>query len=283
VSVGRGVALAVGLLVLTGAGSSTGPEVRQTAEAVAAGDARPAALLEIDSIDGSPIDFPGLLAEDQATRIQVIARITTPAPIDIGQVEEQVSSILANPKYPTVSEPSWLDRLLAPVLRFWNRIWLMVVDWLQLAFFWILEFLGTGIARWAGVAILLVATAGSAWVLGRRRARELERRAVIERILELGLDPGELEELAASAHDRGDDAEAIRLRFVAGLLRLDGLGEIEFAPGLPNGAISQRLGSETFDLLASQFDRVVYGRQPVGADDHARCVASWNELLGVRR
>lgn len=282
-SVGRGVALVVGLLVLTAAGSSTGPEVRRTAEAVVAGDAQPAALLEIDSIDGSPVDFAALLAEDRPTRIEVIARMATPAPIDSGEVQEQISSILANPKYPSVGEPSWLDRLLAPVFRFWNRIWAMAADWLQLAFFWTLDFLGTGIARWVGVAVLLASTAATAWVLGRRRARELERRAVIGRILELGLDPGELEELAASAHDRGDDAEAIRLRFVAGLLRLDGLGEIEFAPGLSNGMISQRLGSETFDLLASQFDRVVYGRQPVGNADHARCVASWNELLGVRR
>lgn len=279
----RGAALLIGLVVLTAAGSSTGPEVRRTAEAIATGEAQPAALLEINSIEGSPVDFPALLAEDRDTRIEIIARIAPPAPIDVGQVEEQISSILADPKYPPVGEPSWLDRLLAPVFRFWNRIWLMVVDWLQLAFFWILDFLGTGIARWVGVAVLLVATAATAWVLGRRRARELERRAVIERILELGLDPGELEELAASAHERGDDAEAIRLRFVAGLLRLDGLGEIEFAPGLSNGAISQRLGSETFDLLAGQFDRVVYGREPVDAADHARCIASWNELLGVRR
>lgn len=282
-SVGRGVTLVFGLLVLTAAGPSTGSEVRRTAEAVTAGDAQPAALLEIDSIDGSAVDLAGLLAEDRATRIEVIARMAAPAPIDSEQVQEQISSILANQKYPAVDEPSWLDRLLAPVFRFWNRIWVMATDWLQLAFFRILEFLGTGLARWVGVAILLTATAATAWVLGRRRARELERRAVIERILELGLDPGELEELAAAAHDRGDDAEAIRLRFVAGLLRLDGLGEIEFAPGLPNGAISQRLGSDTFDLLASQFDRVVYGRETVGASDHTRCVAAWNELLSVRR
>lgn len=281
--VGRGVSLAVGLVVLTAAGSSTGTEVRRTAEAVATGEAQPAALLEIHTIDGSPVDFAALLAEDRDTRIEVIARMAAPAPIDSAQVMEQISSVLADPRYPPVEEPSWLDRLLAPLYRFWNRIWLMAADWLQLVFFKILEFLGTGIARWVGAAILLAATAAAALVLGRRRARELERRAVIERILELGLDPAELEELAAAAHERGDDAEAIRLRFVAGLLRLDGLGEIEFAPGLSNGMISQRLGSETFDLLASQFDRVVYGRQPVGSDDHARCVADWDDLLGVRR
>jgi hypothetical protein len=278
----RGVALVIGLLVLTGA-ASTGAEVRRTAEAVEAGEARPAALLDIDSIDGSPVDFAGLLAEESETRIEVIARLTPPDPIDAGQVREQISSILADEKYSPVGEPSWLDRLLAPVFRFWNRIWLMGADWLQRAFFAILGWLGTGIARWVGLAILLAATGAATWALGRRRARELERRAVIERILELGLDPGELEELAMEAHERGDDAEAIRLRFVAGLLRLDGLELIEFAPGLSNGTISQRLGSETFDLLASQFDRVVYGREPVNESDHALCVAWWNTLLGVRR
>jgi hypothetical protein len=119
--------------------------------------------------------------------------------------------------------------------------------------------------------------------LGKRRSREVEGRAVIERMLARGTDPDELEHLADLAAARGDHAEAVRLLFVSGLLRLDHEGRISFNPGTPTSDYSLALASPAFDRLSGQFDLVVYGRRATSSDDLHTSRQDWQQLLaGVR-
>lgn len=266
--------LTVGVLL---GGGITSEEARRRAA-----EENPVARLSpVTAVDDVPVDMTGLLAEDGARRVEVIADLS-PSPIfERSEVEETVTRILSDPRYPD-HRTTWLQDLLAPLNRLLARIMAYVMDGLYRLLIRVVEFLAESPWRWP-VMVLGTAAAGvGVWLLSRRRARDIERQVAIERILGLGLDPAELESLATHAAIGGDFAEAIRLRFVAGLLRLDTDGRIRFSPGTPNGVFSQHLGSPTFDRLAHQFDAAVYGRVPTGETDHSECLRLWGELLGVR-
>ena len=81
------------------------------------------------------------------------------------------------------------------------------------------------------------------------------------------LDPKTLERQADAAEASGDLEAALRLRFRAGLLRLDRRGAIEFRPSISTHEVRRAVRSEDFDALAATFDDVVYGgREPETAD-----------------
>lgn len=95
--------------------------------------------------------------------------------------------------------------------------------------------------------------------------------------------PSELERQAEEAERRGDLEEALRLRFRAGLLRLDGVGAIDLRPGLTNAAASRALGSRRFDALAGDFDEVVYGGRAATGGDLEEARAGWPQVLEEAR
>lgn len=202
-------------------------------------------------------------------------------PVDPVDINERITEILSDPRYATERE-TLLERLFGPLYDWAERMLAYLIDLLTQSFLRVLSLLEFEVLRWLGPLLVAVAALVGALILGRRRARDIERRAIIERILELGTDPDELDSLAAAAQARAEHGEAIRLRFVAGLLRLDAAGRIEFYPGLSNALVSTELSDETFDQLADQFDRVVYGRRPATAGDSAAAEAGWGRLLGVR-
>ena len=68
-----------------------------------------------------------------------------------------------------------------------------------------------------------------------------------------------LERLADEAEAAGAFEQALRLRFRAGLLRLDDGGAIDYRPSISTREVSRKLRSEDFDALATTFDDVVYG------------------------
>ncbi len=96
-------------------------------------------------------------------------------------------------------------------------------------------------------------------------------------------DPAELEARADEAERRGQLAEALRLRFRAGLVRLDRMGALELRPGLTNRAVSRALRSSHFDGLAVDFDEVVYGGRPATPDDVGEARAGWPRVLQEAR
>ena len=61
------------------------------------------------------------------------------------------------------------------------------------------------------------------------------------------LDPKTLERQADAAEASGDLEAALRLRFRAGLLRLDRRGAIEFRPSISTHEVRRAVRSEDFD------------------------------------
>jgi len=93
------------------------------------------------------------------------------------------------------------------------------------------------------------------------------------------LDPARLEREADEAERRGDLERAIRLRFRAGLLRLDRARAIALEPSTTSGEVSRTLRSRDFEDVASSFDAVVYGRQPARREDVELSRGGWARVL----
>jgi hypothetical protein len=92
-------------------------------------------------------------------------------------------------------------------------------------------------------------------------------------------DPAELERRADAAERAGDTEAALRLRFEAGLVRLDRAGAIVLRDSTTSGAVLRTLGPSSFDELASRHDDVVYGGRPAGSDDLESARALWPRVL----
>lgn len=91
--------------------------------------------------------------------------------------------------------------------------------------------------------------------------------------------PSELERQADAAERAGAFDEAVRLRFRAGLLRLDGVGAISYSPALTAGYISRTLRSPTLRQLTATFDRVAYGSRGASAEDAGAARTGWPRVL----
>lgn len=119
---------------------------------------------------------------------------------------------------------------------------------------------------WAAIALVVVVVVA---ILASRiaRRRTPTRRPATDPLF----DPddrrsaAELEADAEVAERAGRGEEALRLRFRAGLLRLDDAGAIDLRPSVTSGEVRRRLREPTFDALASDFDEVAYGGR--AADD----------------
>jgi hypothetical protein len=96
-------------------------------------------------------------------------------------------------------------------------------------------------------------------------------------------DARALERRADAAEAAGDLETALRLRFRAGLLRLDERGAIEFRPSISTHEVRRALRSEDFDSLAATFDDVVYGGRPPAADDLSSARERWPRVVGSAR
>ena len=92
-------------------------------------------------------------------------------------------------------------------------------------------------------------------------------------------DPRELERQAVAAEREGDLRSAVRLRFRAGLLRLDAGGAIRLRPSLTSGELVRRLRSSSFERLAGDFDEIVYGGREAAPADVELARAEWPRVV----
>ena len=128
------------------------------------------------------------------------------------------------------------------------------------------------------VWVLLIAiVAAVAWLIatrtGRRRAAAFATAAA--EAPGRPESPTALERRAEAAEREGDYAAALRLRFRAGLLRLDARGLIEYRPSLATGAVARALRSPDFDRVAGDFDEIVYGGRPATQADVLTAREGW--------
>ncbi len=181
----------------------------------------------------------------------------------------------ASPWPPDEIERAVAEELALPKYRLGSPWWARLVEWLERAWVRLVEWM-TAASDYVGGPVIMAILVGGAVAaivamvtvnLGRRRARRIDERIRREHHEARGLDPGELEVRAGAAEDRGDHAEAMRLLFRAGLIRLDRAGLIDLRPGTTSGTVAAYLGSPEFERVAARFDAVVYGERPATPAD----------------
>lgn len=100
---------------------------------------------------------------------------------------------------------------------------------------------------------------------------------------ERDLDPAALEREADTAERAGDLERALRLRFLAGLLRLERAGVITYRSSITSGEVGRRLRLAPYDTLARTHDEVVYGGRPPRTRDLDESRNAWPEVLSAVR
>jgi len=131
-----------------------------------------------------------------------------------------------------------------------------------------------GWATAVGIVLALGAGIVLAMVLVRRRSRLAAHRAP-ESSAVPPLDPADLEEQAERRASVGDFASALRLRFEAGLLRLEVAGLLADHGVRTDSQVSAAIGSPTFELLARRHEAVAYGGDPARAPDVEQARTGW--------
>lgn len=233
-------------------------------------------LGSITDVDAVPIDMDALLdaaGSDLDRRLEtlgdLLARPGTPAP---DAAVETARRVLEQSKFEIGGE-GFLDRFGALILAWFDRF----LAWLSSA-------LG-GPTNTALVVIGVVVLAGLAafTFLARRRSAVLEEEFSLERLIAEGGDPDEFERSADAAAARKAWDEALRFRFLSGLLRLDLSGRISFRPGLTTGEIAGTLSDERFDHLVDVFNDVAYGGRHADEASYRTSVDTWTRLLSTER
>ena len=96
-------------------------------------------------------------------------------------------------------------------------------------------------------------------------------------------DPAALEREADRAAASGEWETAVRLRFRAGLLRLDARELIDYRPSLTTGEVAAAVGSPTFERVGADFDAIAYGGRAADEDDEAASREGWQRVLSEAR
>lgn len=199
-----------------------------------------------------------------------MAGLVVAGQVDPDQARDQAREILGSRRYKPADVPrpfegalEWLGDRLRPIGDFFSRITESLAGKIVLAA------LLAGIVT---VIALLVARRRAASAAGAGTGRG--RGATDE-----GLDPARLERDADAAERGGDLDAALRLRFRAGLLRLDRAGAIRFRPSITTGQVARRLRMPAFDDLAVTFDAVAYGGRHASTTDLSTARASWPRVV----
>jgi hypothetical protein len=137
---------------------------------------------------------------------------------------------------------------------------------------------GGPVALWmvlAALVLLLATTLTGTTIRRRATAIERARRAA----LPPAENPRALEREAAQAERDGDWERAVRLRFRAGLLRLDGRRVIEYRPSMTTGEVARAVRSPAFAEMGERFDAIAYGGRPADRDDAEAARRGWEAVL----
>jgi len=133
------------------------------------------------------------------------------------------------------------------------------------------------------VALLLLSALVLLAALGLARGSIRRRTSAAARVARARAptreDPAALERDAERAAAAGEWERAVRLRFRAGLLRLDARELIEYRPSLTTGEVADAVGSPTFERVGADFDAIAYGGRAAGEQDEAASREGWERVL----
>lgn len=277
------LALVVGLLLApatVGAEPVSGSQLRTLAEQAGRGDSAARERLDrVTAVDGRPVALRDALddAEGPALRErlrQIAAQAApgaAPARPDAG-ARTDAEDVLDQRRYTGTDVPrpfagplEWIGDRLDPI-----------VDWVDDR---IDSIPGPSDLAYLVLALLLL---GAVALLGTRVLRRRDTRAAQARARgahAAGDDPAALEREADAAERAGDWERAVRLRFRAGLLRLDEAERLAYRPSLTTGDAARTLHSPAFDDLGRRFDAIAYGGAPADAEDANTQRDAWRRVL----
>jgi len=252
-----------------GATSLTSAQVRALARAAESDRGALARLRDVDEVDGRSVDLRRALAgasgRELAARLRLLERATGGPATAPREPRETARAILKGRRFQRHEPP----RPFEGVLTFLSD---HVVGPLA-------DALGGRDVLWLALAlaVVLVSAAFASRLVGRRTAAATSLASTTRRGERL--DPRRLEREADEAERNGDLERAIRLRFRAGLLRLDRAHAIELREPVTTGHVARRLRSPDFDRIAASFDEIVYGGREPRTPDVELSREGWRSVL----
>jgi hypothetical protein len=193
------------------------------------------------------------------------------AQTDAGSARAQAREILDERRFRGSEVPRpfaglirWLGDRLEPVGDFFDRLAVRVPGGSPVLYALLGALVLLGAALLARGSIRRRAAAA----VRAARARAAERE-----------DPAELEREAERAAAAGEWEAAVRLRFRAGLLRLDARELIEYRPSLTTGEVANTIVSPAFIRVGADFDAIAYGGRPAHEADDAASREGWERVL----
>jgi len=278
--VSRLVALVVATLVLavptTAAADAVSGAELAALGARAANDAQAHdQLLAVDEVDGQPVDVRAALAgargDDITARTRLIVELLGRQEGSPAADRQRAAAVLADRRYTGTKLPQplkkplqWLGDRLEPIAEWINGRGTVVP--------------GGPIALWTILAALVVVATGS--ITGttiRRRALAIERARAAA--LPEADDPQALERTADRAEQDGDFERAVRLRFRAGLLRLDRRHVLDYRPSLTTGEVARAIRAPAFAEVGARFDEIAYGGRTALREDAEAAKRGWKDVL----
>lgn len=240
-----------------------------------------AALRRVDRVDGRPVDLRRALAGADGAALDGRLAALDPGPGRPGPATDPADGAVARADARRILEQRRFHPGAAP--RPFRGLFRTLGRWLR-------PVSGPIARAWSavsddtlGVAILSAGVVGLAALTSlriiRRRSSAGVVRAGRSRSGQWHDDPDALEGRAAEAERAGDLALALRLRFRAGLVRLDRAGVVADRPALTTGALTRQLPSPQLRALATTFDEVAYGGRPASPDDLAAARSGWPRVL----
>jgi hypothetical protein len=270
-----GVVLLIALVAAAPVHASevSAPQLRALAARAADDPAALRQLREVDAVDGRKVDIAGALRGARGpalqARLQALAASAPAAPAG-GEPRRNAREVLAQKRFHGESVPGPFRGLL-------HRLEQLVPD-LRPLLRWLDDILPGG--RSVVWLVLAALVGGLAWRVARRLlTRRISVAAAAAQAAAPADDPKALERRAAEAEAAGELARALRLRFRAGLLRLDARGAIAFRPSISTQEVRRSLRSEDFDALAATFDDVVYGGRPAQPGDVVAARERWPAVV----
>jgi hypothetical protein len=281
-----------GVVLLLAAAAACPFPTAARAEAVSAAELRslarqapddPAALARlrrIDSVEGRRADVAGALRGARGAaleaRLRALAGSVPERPAGApGDPARDARAVLAQRRFHASQLPGPFRGLINRISR--------ALPSVNLPPRWLDDLIpGGSRVVWSVLAAIF---AGIAWFVARRiLARRVRAFTEAQDATRPARDdPKALDRRAAAAEAAGDLETALRLRFRAGLLRLDARGAIDFRPSISTHEVRRALRSEDFDALAATFDDVVYGGRPAQEPDVVDARDRWPAVVSSFR
>ncbi len=233
-------------------------------------------LLAVDEVDGRPVDVRAALADargqETAARTRAIAALVgEQAQGSPAADRRRAAAVLDERRFKGAQLPQPLKKPLE---------WLG--DRIQPVFDWIDDrgttVPGGPLVLWLILAGgVLLAAGGVTGTTIRRRALAIERERTAA--VPASDDPHALERMADRAEAEGEFERAVRLRFRAGLLRLDRRHVLVYRPSLTTGEVARAIKAPAFAEVGARFDEIAYGGRAAERVDAEAARQGWRDVL----